>query len=105
MRMLRIFACLAVAALSIHAAELPRKAPDLSIHLTNGKQVEVNSYRGKVVCLAFILTTCPHCQNATRILSRAQNDFAARGLQVIESSIEQNGVALVPAFIQQFNPP
>jgi cytochrome oxidase Cu insertion factor (SCO1/SenC/PrrC family) len=105
MRTLRTFACLAVAALSIHAAEIPRKAPDLAIHLNSGKDLQVNSHRGKAICVAFILTTCPHCQNTTRILSRAQNDFGARGFQVVEASIEENGKALVPGFIQDYNPP
>jgi cytochrome oxidase Cu insertion factor (SCO1/SenC/PrrC family) len=103
--MLRSFACLAVAALSAHAAEIPRKAPDLAIHMNTGKDLQVNSHRGKVICVAFILTTCSHCQNTTRILSRAQNDFGARGFQVVEASIEENGRLLVPGFIQQFNPP
>jgi peroxiredoxin len=109
MRMLRILACLGAIALStafsIWAAEVPRKAPDLTIHLNNGKQVQVNSYRGKVVCVAFILTTCPHCQNTTRVLSRLQPEYTARGFQVIEASIEENGQANVPMFVQQFNPP
>jgi hypothetical protein len=58
-----------------------------------------------VVCVAFILTTCPHCQATTRILSRMQNEYGARGFQVLESSIEENGQSMVPVFIQQFNPP
>ena len=35
----------------------PRKSPDLAIQLTDGKQVKVSDYRGKVLCLVFILTT------------------------------------------------
>ena len=49
------------------AAEIPRKSPDYSIQLTNGKQVKVSDYRGKVLCLTFILTTCPHCQKTTQL--------------------------------------
>ena len=40
------------------AAEItPRKSPELAIQLTDGKQVKVSDYRGKVLCLVFILTT------------------------------------------------
>lgn len=39
------------------AAEIPRKSPDFAIQLTNGQQVKVSDYRGKVLCLVFILTT------------------------------------------------
>ena len=84
---------------------LPRKAPELAIGLAGGKQALVSSYRGKVVCVAFILTTCSHCQNTTRILSRLQNEFGPRGLQVLGSAIETGSEALVPKFIEQFQPP
>jgi hypothetical protein len=105
MRMLRIIACLGAIALAGRAADVPRKAPDLAIHMNSGKDLQLNSYRGKVVCVAFILTTCSHCQNTTRILSRVQNDLGARGFQVVEAAIDGNGKLLVPGFIQQFSPP
>lgn len=43
--------------LAAFAAELPRKAPELTIPLPTGGQVKLSDYRGKVVVLAFILTT------------------------------------------------
>lgn len=39
------------------AADVPRQAPEFAVHLPDGKQVLVSSYKGKVLCLAFILTT------------------------------------------------
>lgn len=42
---------------SLSAAEIPRKAPEFAIQLTDGKQLLVSEYRGKVLCLVFILTT------------------------------------------------
>ena len=44
-------------AASLFAADIPRQSPDFVIQLTNGKQVKVSDYRGKVLCLVFILTT------------------------------------------------
>jgi hypothetical protein len=41
---------------SAFAAEIPRKSPDFVIQLA-GKQTKVSDYRGKVLCLVFILTT------------------------------------------------
>lgn len=38
-------------------AQLPRRAYDVAIKLPDGKKLNVSDYRGKVVCLAFILTT------------------------------------------------
>jgi hypothetical protein len=39
------------------AADIPRKAPEFGVQLPGGKSVLVSSYSGKVLCLAFILTT------------------------------------------------
>jgi hypothetical protein len=39
------------------AADLPRKAPEFSVQLPDGKPALVSSYRGKVLCLALILTS------------------------------------------------
>lgn len=39
------------------AAQIPRKSPEFAIQLPDGKQLLVSSYRGKVLCLVFILTT------------------------------------------------
>jgi cytochrome oxidase Cu insertion factor (SCO1/SenC/PrrC family) len=104
--MIRRIATLTMAAAVLAAAaQLPRKAPDFTIHLNGGKQLQLSAYKGKVVVLAFILTTCSHCQATTGVLSKAQTDFGPRGLQVLESSIEQGGEAFVPRFIQTFNPP
>ena len=42
---------------SLFAAEIPRKAPEAAIQLAGGKQILVSDYRGKVLCLVYILTT------------------------------------------------
>lgn len=47
----------AILALSSAAAELPREAGPVGITLPDGAKVNLADYRGKVVCLAFILTT------------------------------------------------
>jgi len=39
------------------SAEIPRKSPDFAVQLAGGKQAKVSDYRGKVLCLVFILTT------------------------------------------------
>jgi hypothetical protein len=38
-------------------AEIPRKSPEFVVMPPDGKQVLLSSYRGKVVCFLFILTT------------------------------------------------
>jgi hypothetical protein len=48
---------LTLAATLTFAADTPRKSPEFVIDMGPGKQVLVSQYRGKVLCLVFILTT------------------------------------------------
>ena len=57
MRLCKTLAALALLLATAFAAEIPRKSPEFAIELPGGKQVLVSSYRGKVLCLVFILTT------------------------------------------------
>src|ERR1700753_1869532 len=88
---------------ALRAAEIPRPAPDLQITMNNGKPVKLSDYKGRVVAVCFILTTCPHCQKTTGFLVKAQAAYGMRGFQALESAIEQNSAAAVPGFIKAFN--
>jgi len=54
MRAIALALCLTVLA---GAAEIPRPAGDIAVTLPDGKTINTAEYRGKVLCLAFILTT------------------------------------------------
>ncbi len=95
---------LALAA-TLSAASVPKVSRDVTINLPSGGQVTVSQYRGKVVVAAMILTTCPHCQATTRILSSMQKEFGPRGLQVIEGAIVQSQSSDLADFIKNFSPP
>jgi peroxiredoxin len=102
---LAVLGVFALAAPAIRAANIPRPAPDFAINLANGQQVTLAQYKGKVVALAFILTTCPDCQRTVRILIQDQNEFGPRGFQVLASAIEDMARTHVPEFVRRFNPP
>ncbi len=57
--MTRISIALAALAgcLAMQAAEIPRKPLDIEITMPDGKKVHPGDFHGKVLCLAFILTT------------------------------------------------
>ena len=92
------------AALPAQAQQVPREAGEWPIQMPDGKQILLSSYHGKVVVLAFILTTCPHCQKTTGILSKIQTEWGPRGLQVLESAVQAGAKAAVPGFVQAFHP-
>jgi thiol-disulfide isomerase/thioredoxin len=87
------------------AAQLPRKAPDYIINLPGGKTLPLSQYKGHPVVMAFILTTCPHCQMTVGVLAKLQNEYGPRGLQVLASAVEPNAEAALPLFIKNFHPP
>ena len=103
-KVLAPLACVAVIAASLFAAESSpvRKAPELAFSVPGQGQKLLSQYRGKVVALEFIWTTCPHCQAWTKIMNKLQQDFGARGLQVIDVAVNDNADLLVDGFAKQF---
>jgi hypothetical protein len=79
----------AVSTVSLLAGDVvvPRKAPELAFTIPGEGQKLLSQYRGKVVALEFIMTTCPHCQAASREMTKYQEEFGKRGLQVIDLAI------------------
>jgi peroxiredoxin len=96
---------LAMAGADARAAQLPRPSPDFAINLGAGKQARISQYKGKTVVVAFILTYCSHCQKVIGVLSKAQNEYGPRGLQVLASATEDMAAAALPGFLRQFDPP
>jgi thiol-disulfide isomerase/thioredoxin len=86
------------------AADLPDKAPDFTIHSVDGKTLALSQYRGHPVVLAFILTSCSHCQMTVKVLSKLQNEYSPRGLQVLASAIEPDAPSHVGPFVRNFSP-
>jgi thiol-disulfide isomerase/thioredoxin len=85
---------------------LPRKSPEFTIAEPSGtaqpdKQSLLSSYRGKVIVLAFVHTTCVHCQAYTRVLVKLHKELGP-GFQPIEIAWNPQAKMLVPGFARQF---
>jgi thiol-disulfide isomerase/thioredoxin len=102
--MKRALAVLALFAYSISAQTpaVPRKASDIGIQIGTDKYLWLSQQSGKTCVLAFILTTCPHCQFTVGLLNQIQKDYADKGVQVIASAIEPMSSLHIPAFQKQF---
>jgi peroxiredoxin len=96
------FVALTVSAFA--APPVPRKSPELTITDPSGKQILLSSFKGKVVVVPLMFTTCPHCQAEAKMLTKLQTEFAGRGLQVVGTAFneEANG-PVVAQFIKEFN--
>jgi thiol-disulfide isomerase/thioredoxin len=99
-RLLVSFACMAlvVAPLFADANENVRKAPELAFKIPGKPDQLLSQYRGKVVALEFIFTTCPHCQAASHYMTQLQGELGSRGLQVIDVAVNANADLLVENF-------
>lgn len=64
-----------------------RKAPELAFTIPGQGQRLLSQYRGKVIALEFILTTCPHCQAASKEMTKFQQEYGARGFQALDLAI------------------
>src|ERR1035441_3663629 len=98
-----LFTCAALA-LAAQPAQ-PRRSPPFSILRPDAQPLLIASFRGKVVALVFISTTCPHCQDFTRELVPIAKEYAPRGVQFLECAVNADAVGLVDAFAKQFQPP
>ena len=100
---MRLFALAALAAFSLAAADLPRTAPDFTVRMANGKDFKLSDHKGKVVVVEFLLTTCPHCQQASQGMNRVYRELGKQGLQPIGVAVNDMANMLVDDYVKQFN--
>ena len=81
---------LATASLVPAFAETPRQAPEFAIHMLDGSEKLLSTYKGKTVLMAFFFTTCPHCQDMAKMLSQVQIDYAPKGVQIVAAAFDDN---------------
>ncbi|HXI41241.1 MAG TPA: TlpA disulfide reductase family protein [Bryobacteraceae bacterium] len=100
---LALTVCTLGLAASAGTVGVPRKSPELAIHMAGGKDLRLSQYRGKVCVVALISTTCPHCQGLTRTLNAIQEEYRRRGVQIMAAAFNENAKDLVAGFIAEFN--
>jgi len=95
---------LAVLLAATAVAQAPRPAPDFSINMLDGSKVPISKYRGKIVVLTFISTSCAHCQQFVPVLNAVQKEYGPKGVQVLMSAMDEPAKSTLPNFIKQFQP-
>ena len=87
------------------AADVPRPSPAFTFQRIGAPDIRLSQYRGKVVALAFILTTCPHCQQLTTELKLVARDYPTRDVQFLECAFHGDALAALPEFLDRFQAP
>ena len=67
--------------------------------MNDGSQKLLSSYRGKVVVMAFMYTTCTHCQHTAGVLSKINSDYAGKGVQMLGVAIDAGAQQGIPTFL------
>lgn len=73
------------------AFDPPRSAPDFSLRGSDGAELRLSRFRGKVVVLGFGFTSCPEvCPTTLAVLARARKALGeqARDLQVVYVTVD-----------------
>jgi peroxiredoxin len=80
----------------------PKPAPELTIILNSGEHLLLSRFRGKVVVLEFLLTTCPHCATCSSIMQKLYSELGDK-FQPLGTAINPNSLTearmLVPAYV------
>lgn len=63
---------------SLHAQQSLRRAPSWSLYDSDGQMRDLLDYRGKIVVLDMMQTTCPHCAAFADILDKVQQKYGDR---------------------------
>jgi protein SCO1/2 len=100
--------CAGTTALKAGVFDPPRQAPDFSLQGSNGSELRISRYRGKVVLLAFGYTSCQYvCPTtlATFAQTRRKLGAAAAGVQVIYITVdpERDDSARLKKFLGNFD--
>lgn len=90
---------------SVHAAvkaEKDRKtAPDFTLKDSNGTQVKLSDYRGKVVLLNFWATWCGPCKIEIPWFMEFEQKFKDQGFAVLGVSMDEDGWEAVKPYLEQ----
>lgn len=98
MRRLVAFLSLALAPLWAAGELSNRRAPGFSLPDASIKQYDLADYRGKVVLLEIMLTSCPHCATFASILEEVAKKYAGR-VQILSIVNPPDTTATVAKFI------
>jgi len=81
---------------------VPRKSPDFSVTDPSGKTISLSSFKGKVLVVPFMFTTCPHCQNEAKMLTKLQRELGP-GVAVLGAAFNDGlNAQIVNQFVREY---
>lgn len=90
------------AAAFAQAGPQPRPAPEIRFISHTGQQVRLSAHKGKVVVVEFLLTSCPSCMQAAKLLSKLQTELGPKGFQAMGLAINPGAGAQLAEFAKNY---
>jgi peroxiredoxin len=100
---MRLTLACVLCALTVSAADLPRRAPGFALPDSKMKVFDLYDYRGKVVILEFMKTDCPHCATFASVLGKVQQKFGPKVQILSVVNMQQDTDRSVSAYIAGHN--
>jgi len=85
-------------AAALLAAQAPHRAPGFCLVDSTGQWRDLYDYRGKVVLLEFMQTTCPHCATFAPKLKELQQKYGAK-LQVLAVAVPNDNPNTISQYV------
>lgn len=98
----RLLAILCLCAIA--SAKVPRPLPNVVIETPDRKNINLKSYRGKVLMVVLFLTDCSDCLSMVNFASKLQDDLRSKGFQVVGAAVDDKAPYLVTQYVQRYRP-
>lgn len=81
-------------------AQVPRPSPEFTVLTPGGGKLLLSQFRGKVVAVEFLYTTCPHCQHASALMNKLYAEYGPKGFQPLGVAFNPMSNMLVGDFVR-----
>lgn len=83
----REFSLSLLSAPALLGQSFPRPAMDVLISIPGRASLKLSEYKGKVIGVEWLLTTCSHCQAAARLSEAMYREYGPKGYQPVGIAI------------------
>lgn len=101
MRFLTPLAAVLMLSAAAIAAETPRAAGPMEFTSRQGREISLESYRGKPVLVMYFSTDCSHCQRAADVLAPIYAQLKSKGVEFVGVTLNPTAETNLGTFIEK----